>query len=367
MKKMRTILSVLLATLMVLSMMVPMVSAAEYSDVPTTHKYYNDITELSVFGVLNGFGDGTFKPEELVTRAQFAKIICYALNMGNIAGGNVATGFADVDPGYWGAPYIKIASSMGIINGMGDGTFRPEDPVLFEQAVKMAVCAIGYGKVAEANGGYFQGHMTVAANLGLLKKSDGKVSIGANRGTVANLINNMMNAKQIDGFGGQGDSLKDQTVKDESLTGQITSVYGLTIYADRDNPCSKNQIEILTNKGDYYIFSISELESVKTSIADYLGKRVTVYYGEDDDSETPILTKLTLQANKNIETKVDFSDIIDYSDSFVEYFADQESGDTDEVSIASDANILYNGVATEDDFEDVIDIEKNRTDYILGF
>lgn len=359
MKKIKTILSVLLAVLMLFSMMVPMASAAEYSDVPATHKYYKAITDLSVYGILNGFEDGTFRPEETVTRAQFAKIICYALNIGDLAGGAVDTGFTDVDPNHWAAGNIKMAASMGIINGMGDGTFQPESPVLYEQAVKMVVCALGYSKAAEDNGGYFYGHMTVAANIGILKASDGVVGAGANRGTIANLVNNMLDAEQVTSTGEKGESLKEQQIKTVALDGQVTAVYGSTIYANTVSPCSRYQIQLLAADGQHYTYSVSELDSVKNSVSDYLGRRVTVYYSAEDELRSPLLTNITLQANKNHITEVDLADITDFSNTEVEYMADYTFGDTETVSVSSYANILYNGVATSTNLSALIDPTKS--------
>lgn len=356
MKRMTKLTSVLLAVLMLLSMMVPMVSAAEYSDVPSTHKYYKAITDLSVYGILNGFEDGTFRPEEGVTRAQFAKIICFALNVGGLTtSGPVDTGFTDVDPNHWAAANIKMAASMGIINGMGDGTFQPESPVLYEQAVKMVVCALGYSNSAEANGGYPYGHMTVAANINVLKNSDGVFGQGANRGTIANLVNNMLSAEQVTSTGEKGQSLKEQSIKTIALDGQVTAVYGLTIYANTVSPCQRNQIQLLAADGQHYTFSVADLNNVKNSVADYLGRRVTVYYSADDDLRSPILTNLTLQANRNDTQEVDLADIINYIDTEIEYMSDYTFGDTDTVSVSSSAKILYNGVATATNLAALID------------
>ena len=359
MKRMKKLTSVLLAVLMLLSMMVPMVSAAEYSDVPSTHKYYKAITDLSVYGILNGFEDGSFRPEEGVTRAQFAKIICYALNVGGLTNsGPVDTGFTDVDPNHWAAGNIKMAASMGIINGMGDGTFQPESPVLYEQAVKMVVCALGYSNSAEANGGYPYGHMTVAANIGVLKNSDGVLGQGANRGTIANLVNNMLSAEQVTSTGDKGQSLKEQSIKTVALDGQVTAVYGSTIYADTVSPCSRYQIQILAADGQHYTYSVSELANVKNSVADYLGRRVTIYYSAEDELRSPLLTNITLQANKNVIKEVDLADITDFTNTEVEYMADYTFGDTDTISVSSTAKVLYNGVATSTNLSALIDPTK---------
>jgi len=358
MQRTKRIISVIVALLMVLSVMVPMASAAEFSDVATTHKYYTAISNLSAYGILDGFEDGTFHPDDNVTRAQFAKIICFALNAGASTTGPVETGFSDVDPEHWAAGNIKMAASRGIINGMGDGTFSPEANIKFEQAVKMIVCALGYGNHALKSGGYPQGYINVAVDLKLLKglaAEDNKQGKDASRGTIAKLVDTMLVTEQLTMSGEQGESLKEQTVKTISENGQVVSVYGSTIFEGETSDCSRNQIELLIGSRRYK-YSVEELGSIKNNIAGYLGKRVTVYYDADDELRVPILTNLTLQAKKNIITDVDISDIEDFSDSAVEYIMDADSGDTDEITINSDVNILENGVATSEGLSDIIDL-----------
>lgn len=356
MQRTKRIISVIVAMLMVLTVMVPMASAADFSDVASDHKYYTAISNLSAYGILDGFEDGSFHPDDKVTRAQFAKIICHALNSGISTTGPVETGFTDVAPEHWAAGNIKMAAARGIINGMGDGTFAPEANIKFEQAVKMIVCALGYGNVALSAGGYPQGYINVASDLKLLKGlavEDNRQGTDATRGAIAKLVDTMLVTEQLTMTGEQGSSIKDQTVKTESQTGQVVSVYGSTIFVGETSDCSRNQIELLIGSKRYK-YSVVELDGVKENINDYLGKRVTVYYDAEDEVRVPTLTKLSLQARKNIVTVIDLVDIEDFSDSTIEYIADADSGDTEEISVDSDANILKNGVATEDDLSEII-------------
>lgn len=145
MRRTNKIISFVLAVGMLLSISVTSVSAAgavSFSDVPSDHTYSNAITNLAAEGILNGFEDGTFKPDDPVTRAQFTKIICYAQNAGTLVYSPAERAkFPDVDPNHWAIDNITTARNSGIINGYDDGTFKPDNEVLYEQAVKMAVCA----------------------------------------------------------------------------------------------------------------------------------------------------------------------------------------------------------------------------------
>ncbi|HZX21252.1 MAG TPA: S-layer homology domain-containing protein [Clostridia bacterium] len=73
--------------------------------------------------VIDGFEDGTYRPEDKLTRAQFAKLLVEALELDMaVDKGN----FEDVGAGHWAKDYIETARQQGIVSGYGDGTFKPE-------------------------------------------------------------------------------------------------------------------------------------------------------------------------------------------------------------------------------------------------
>lgn len=102
-------------------------ASTSFKDVPSTHNFYNDVTNLSERSIIKGFEDGTFRPGENVTRGQVAKIIAGALGLDTK---NVKNpGFKDIPTThqYYGA--IAALANAGIISGYEDGTFRPGEPV----------------------------------------------------------------------------------------------------------------------------------------------------------------------------------------------------------------------------------------------
>jgi hypothetical protein len=117
-----------------------------FADVPPTHGFYREITSLATAGVVSGYDDGLFHPNDLVTRAQFAKIIVLALGKHTAAIDNQATPtFSDVR--YTGVDFpfdfVEEAVGLGIIQGYGDGTFGPSVNVTRAQLALMLVRAGG--------------------------------------------------------------------------------------------------------------------------------------------------------------------------------------------------------------------------------
>ena len=87
---------------------------------------------LCTYGILNGMGDGTFRPSEGLTRAQLCALLVQALNL---RAADELPDFSDVPDGSWYEPYIKAAQAAGYVEGLGDGTFSPDTKVTHEQAI----------------------------------------------------------------------------------------------------------------------------------------------------------------------------------------------------------------------------------------
>ncbi|MFJ7974913.1 S-layer homology domain-containing protein [Peribacillus sp. NPDC096379] len=97
-----------------------------FTDVDKTDRFYDDIYSISEKGIISGFPDGTFRPEEKVTRAQAAIMISRALKLSL---DSTVTPFKDVTPSVSGAEHIAAAHKQGIITGFPGGEFRPKLPV----------------------------------------------------------------------------------------------------------------------------------------------------------------------------------------------------------------------------------------------
>lgn len=94
-----------------------------YSDVAADQWFNNAISTLSNAGIINGYEDGTFRPNSPITRAEFAKI---AASFFTYADKEYQGLFPDVPESKWYAKYVEAASELGLITGYEDGTFRPE-------------------------------------------------------------------------------------------------------------------------------------------------------------------------------------------------------------------------------------------------
>lgn len=101
-----------------------------FGDVPTTYWAYDYIEGLAKLNIITGFGNGSFRPDEPVTRAQFAAIIRQAF----ITNPASAQQFADVPANYWAAQPISAARSSGFLSGYPGNLFKPGQNIPRTQA-----------------------------------------------------------------------------------------------------------------------------------------------------------------------------------------------------------------------------------------
>ncbi|MCD8017402.1 MAG: S-layer homology domain-containing protein [Oscillospiraceae bacterium] len=169
----------LLCLVLVVSLVCTLGVTAFASSSLTAYTDVNDITYTEAVDVLTGVGilegsDGTFKPNDTMTRAEAAKIIAYLALGAETASSLSATSapFDDVPLTHWAVGYIAYCASAGIIDGDGTGNFNPEDEVTAYQFGKMLLCTAGYGVNGEYTGASWA--VNVAATAGSLGIYSGK-------------------------------------------------------------------------------------------------------------------------------------------------------------------------------------------------
>lgn len=102
-----------------------------FSDVEAGSWYNVSVSTLANAGILNGYPDGSFRPDQPITRAELAKVIAL---FADLKEGTIR--FKDVK-GHWAQAYIELAAGNGWINGYPDGTFRPDQEITRAETMAM--------------------------------------------------------------------------------------------------------------------------------------------------------------------------------------------------------------------------------------
>lgn len=126
-------ISSFLATVFCFSLFTGVANAALFADVPDDYVYFRGIEYLKTKSYVSGYKDMTFKPENKITRAEATKVIISALGINT--GSVFDPLFSDVKNGDWYFPFVMAAQKSGVVNGDGNGKFRPNDTISLSEAL----------------------------------------------------------------------------------------------------------------------------------------------------------------------------------------------------------------------------------------
>ncbi len=172
-------------------------SSAAFSDVSSSHPYAQAISWGKESGVLSGYPDGTFGPDRTVNRAEFLKIVLGAQGA-DVAAASSPTGFRDVDESAWYTPYIRYGKQQGIVQGYPDGSFKPEQPVNFAEALKMAYVALGISGDTSATGAWYEPYLNHAKSNQVLFSNNVNIDAGMSRKDVVWIVWMLMDGSPVE-------------------------------------------------------------------------------------------------------------------------------------------------------------------------
>ncbi len=369
MKNSKRIVTLILALVLIISTMSFGVLATNFSDI-TDEKVAEAVAKLVANGIITGYEDGTFRPDNQITRAEFAAIVVRMKGVGETLGTDAATGFSDLDNDSsraWARPYVKAAVDLNIINGFEDGTFRAGEPVTYEQAVKMLVCAAGYEIVAQSeynkaiisnpNATWSAGYISAANKHGFTKGAvTAEISEPASRGVVALLTSNAIDVTPLvqnaDGSVGKGENTESEEKTVVEVKGIVSGTYYTGIDASSAG-ISLKEIKILTTENGEETYELSDELANAIDFEDLIGKGVTAYYNTLDRK----LTSIT-KANNTI-TLINEKDVIrPIENGRIKYYNDNKKTTTVDLS---DYTVIYNGKYIPSNSDIIEDLNEDFT------
>ena len=349
MKFTKRITSLLLIFVFAFTSMCTFAETSNFSDVAADYAHNEAITALVDQGIINGYTDGTFKPENTITRAEFSKILAVASAPRGYNFSATTTTFPDIanmDAEHgWAVPYIAYAVSTKAINGYTDGTFKPGNPVTYAEAIKMIVCTLGYTPVVDTTlTPWYQGYLNIANQIGLTKGAAAVTDAPSNRGIVAHLTYNMLSSPVLvqtglDAAGnpkyemstGEGGTFAES--KDNATTAEGV-VMGVTDYSLDATSVGRNRIQI-----DNTVMLLDGSISMDT-VKSFIGCRVTYSYTGNKDK----VTKISRLNGYNSTVSVEPSQIKNITGSYLEYYPSKTSQKTEKVTFSPNFYVIYNGM-----------------------
>lgn len=316
---MKRIVSLVLVLSMVLSMFT-FASASTLKDISGT-KYEAAVDALMELGVVNGYPDGTYLPNNVVTRAELAKLLVTAYGLeqaAEVAKG--ATPFNDVGENHWAAGYINVAASYKFVNGYPEGDFRPDATVTYAEAITMALRVLGYANEIDSKGTWPTNYIAKAQDLKLMKDIEYKsYNDGAQRGNVALLIWNMLRTRMWEITSeSEGDGLvsapRNQMINVKFSDYEYYDTDLEMIVTDIDVRDGKVEVRLDSEK-DGALVGVYELAE-GTEFLNLFGRTVSVLYNEKEDeiviitpsTEDKVVEDLVYYLDEELDGDYDFSD-----------------------------------------------------------
>ena len=259
------------------------------------------VDTLVALGVLAGDPDGSFRPEDGLTRAEAAKIIYTIRNKGNADASGFtgqASKFTDI-ANHWAKGYIVYCESLGIVSGKNPTTFAPEDKVTGSELAKMLLTGLGYKADIEGYTGasWELNVLSDATDAGLLDNYGTGYGVAAPRQWVALMTYNMLYSTCVkyDRDGNIQDEERTAIVGSEDIPVKVpmTGAYkffGLIDYKGIVDAVDADALYVDGNK-----FEVNNAYM-------YLGKEVKVLYKVDADGEFSVYDAVVTAKNKIYET-----------------------------------------------------------------
>lgn len=289
---------------------------------------------LSYLGIIEVTEDES--KVKTVTRGDFSEYVCKAFKIGEVSD---KVYFTDVQSDCWAAKYINALYESGIVSPAADKMFNPNDNITYEQACKMLVYALGYGKWVNYNGG----SMTVFTEIA----QRGKFGISpadVNNLSVEECATLLYKAMKVDlpEFTGErtktGDTIFETYHDIYIREGQVRTVGGLSL----DN----NSLEDGKAQVDNETFDVDG----GCDIDDFFGQRVEYIYKKADDTKTIIYTERISEGDKVVIKSGDIKSI-DEKSGAIEYYIDNGSK-AKKLNFDTKSDVFINGRAMETHLND---------------
>lgn len=331
------ILCILLSFIMVFS-------ASASSDIPLYKETEAEAVLSKEAVILERLGviEADFDYEKEITRRDFAVYLAEIAGYSDIKGNSFENIiFSDIKKGDKASGSIQLLSALNVIRGTGDGLFRPDEKILYRDAVVLLVRLLGYDVYAEANGGYPTGYLLTASSEKITSGIASGMDESINGTTLSRLLFNALSVKIKLRYSYGNESLK---MKDgETLGVSVFNLYkkngiveanGYTGLGSAGDAVSEGSVVI-----DGYIYN-----GGSTDISEKLGMN-TEFWFIDETKEKGISEIIYYENKYDEKTHITLSadQILSVSENTIIF--NGENGKERELSYNGNTYVLYNGIA----------------------
>ena len=272
--------------------------AASYSD-KADIKATTAVDMLSSLGVIQGYEDGSFKPNTTVTRAQMAKMIFTIMNGGNDnanAYTSLPTKFTDLPTAAWAQGYVRYLQNTGIIAGKSVTKFAPNDTVTGLEAAKMVLVAAGYNaqKAGLTGAAWAQNTMKYGQLNNLFEDVDADLNAALPRQYAAQILYNALDVERVVWSNDIEDFKPATNVDDDKTIGgkymDLVKTKAATLLSV-EKTSGKDTYEITLDSAVTYgngTATKADFDKVPTDVSDLIGLNVKVLVKAKSNGDTDV-------------------------------------------------------------------------------
>lgn len=254
--------------------------AAQFNDIDDCSAAGQDaISKVTALGIVEGYDDGGYHPDEAITRAEFAKMAVIAAGLGaaaeDLAG--VSPAFSDVKVSEWYTGWINMAASQGYVIGYTNGTYGPNNDISYAEVTTVLMRLLGYSD--NLTGPWPINYINQATKLDILDDVQGfSANAAATRENVAIMLADTLDQDMVKWYGDPFNEFIETTnpattLLEDSFKGTTASVTaGAVSVTDEEN-------------GEYQIGSVdADMNTVVVGVepSQLEGREVTIITDKDD-------------------------------------------------------------------------------------
>lgn len=301
---------------------------------------YQAVTnKLTNFGLYHT-DDQMVKSDEILSRESLAIILSGFCGIDRDATYPTTGKYSDVDASSASAGIIELMGNSGIIASYSDGLYRPGNPATFGVAVKALINIAGYTPMANLKGGWPNGYIDQAAELGITDGVYKQYNDAITKGEFSTMLFNFLSV-----------DIMRTTVMSSTGVSKYEILEGRTIASEKLNLYDAEGIlsatDLTSLSGNEYagvgrVIVNGVVYETDQNLSDFLGEYVKVYYIKDVDDEFGTLVNIESSTKKNNVIVIEDEDISDATT--VEEFIYTTGKNTKTLDIAPDATMIFNGV-----------------------
>lgn len=356
--KTKKVTSLFLAFLMLLSS-VFISATAEETDI-SVFLASDEFKFVKAFDLMPTCNYDDFRPDETISRAEFARILCALSSSEPSNGGNE---FYDIDSNKY-KDYISTVNTMGLMTGYDKYSFLPDKEITLNEVYKTFIVLLGYDVKAKAYGGYPTGYIKLVNELKLNIQIKASGTEAVKRSDIVRIIYNMRNVHCMVNTS-VGDSIGYEVSEEDTfLTFYLGVDYVRGLLTDNgitslrgDGAHSEKTIKI-----EDMLFRVNELNTTRSMI----GRYVEAYFAVGDENESKDIKYIQLYDDFSEEITVfDIKDFLSLNSRTIRYEINDDK--YKEIKLSNFAAIIYNGKAEKVITSDMFDYDYGTVTYIPAY